>query len=407
MLAMELTPKLIEEAEFRETRKGYDRDQVDDFLEEAAASVAKLLSQLAETRQRAEAAEARLAAAAADGDSATAASAGPAGPDPKALEANTDELKRTLVLGQRTADAAIREARAEAARLQAEAKDKSSRQVAEAETRARQTVIDADREAEQLRTEAQSRLLSEVQALEGIREELRSDADLIDRYVGEQREQLRGGLQELQRLLDDPKGFRLAPAPPHRDVRLPDFVETSAAPPTDAWPAPEAAPVADPGEQGADSAAGAPDVRNSPPVGAVSLPRQKPGDQVAARSSPVLDLTRPAEGGPPTDAGPEPAPATAPTDDGPAARAAGPTADDGPSTQAAPPSRDDSAPTQAVPQLVGDADEDAFLAELRKAMTDSEPLGPRDTVDSGAPPAVPRRAPDDSARPRPRFGRRR
>lgn len=406
MLAMELTPKLIEEAEFRETRKGYDRDQVDDFLEEAAASVAKLLSQLAETRQRAEAAEARLAAAA-DGDFATAASAGPAGPDPKALEANTDELKRTLVLGQRTADAAIREARAEAARLQAEAKDKSSRQVAEAETRARQTVIDADREAEQLRTEAQSRLLSEVQALEGIREELRSDADLIDRYVEEQREQLRGGLQELQRLLDDPKGFRLAPAPPHRDVRLPDFVDTSTAPPTEASAAPEAAPATDPGEQGADTGAGAPDVRNSPPVGAVSLPRQKPGDQVAARPGPALDLTGAAEGGPPTDTGPEPAPATAPVDDGPAARAAGPTADDGPSTQAAAPSTDDSAPTQAVPQLVGDADEDAFLAELRKAMTDSEPLGPRDTVDSGAPPAVPRRAPDDSARPRPRFGRRR
>jgi hypothetical protein len=43
-------------------------------------------------------------------------------------------------------------------------------------------------------------------------------------------------------------------------------------------------------------------------------------------------------------------------------------------------------------------EEDAYLAELRKAMVDDEPLGPRDDPDDYEPPAAPARS---------RFGRRR
>jgi hypothetical protein len=49
------------------------------------------------------------------------------------------------------------------------------------------------------------------------------------------------------------------------------------------------------------------------------------------------------------------------------------------------------------------SDDDAFLAELRKAMLDDEPLGPRDEFSpSGA-----EGFEDDLSRSRPRFGRRR
>lgn len=381
---MDLTPKLIEEAEFRETRKGYDRDQVDDFLEEAAASVAKLLSELAEARQRAAAAEAKLAAA---GRGAPPATAAPAGPDPKALEDNTEELKRTLVLAQRTADAAIREARAEASRLQGEAQEKSSRQVAEAEARAQQTVLDADQEAERRRTEAQGRLISEIQTLEATREQLRTDANLIERHVEEQRQQLRTALQELQRLLDDPEGLRLAPAPPHRDVPLPDFVgtPTADAPPAEGAPAAAAAPAPEPAtDGGSQTGQPLPPTEHVPAAAASAAPDRTEDQEPAVAGSPVYRSLR---GDSEAAARDEPADETADETEGPAV--------------------EDTPPTQAVPQLVGDADEDAFLAELRKAMTDSEPLGPRDTAATSATPAVDRRGPDGGARSRPRFGRRR
>ena len=381
MRAMELTPKLIEEAEFRETRKGYDRDQVDDFLEEAAASVATLLSQLAEARQRADAAEAKLAAAAAaaagDGAADAAAIAVPTGPDPKVLEENAEELKRTLVLAQRTADAAIREARAEATRLQAES-----------EARAQQTVLDADQEAERRRTEAHAGLLVEIQTLESTRDELRNDADLIERHVQAQRQQLRAAVEELQRLLDDPESLRVAPPPPHRDVPLPGFV---VAPTTDGAPA-EGTPAEGTPAEGA--AAGA----QATGSGAEGAPVD--GSAVAPQGGSQLDLSGLAQGAAPAQDRAEGAAASSPGQDDSGDGAA-------PAGDGETPAEEESAPTEAVPQLVGDADEDAFLAELRKAMTDSEPLGPRDAGARGAPPAVPRRAPDDSARPRPRFGRRR
>ena len=100
---MDLTPKLLTEGtDFQQVRRGYDPDEVDDFLERVAAAVSRLQGQLVEANRRAEAAEA----------AATRERVGPAQPGPE--NALVEEMQRTLVLAQRTADAAVREAREEA-----------------------------------------------------------------------------------------------------------------------------------------------------------------------------------------------------------------------------------------------------------------------------------------------------
>lgn len=449
---MELTPKAIEEAEFRQTFRGYDVDQVDEFLEQVAAGVASLMKKLD-------------AASAAGGRSATPArrdapTASPAAkPAPTSIEDNTDELRRTLILAQRTADAAIREAKEEAARLVAEARNSSSRQVAEADAKAKKLVADAEaqaaaivaeaaRMAEQHRTSAHARLLSEVEALEGTREQLRSDANVIDRHVEEQRQQLRGALAELQRLIDDPQGLQLGPPPEERLIEKPQFdpLERIGPAPTAASLTPEPArqdptpprsgPAdrVEPAEQGSphgpDGSAGS---ATSSPI-EISLPEPPPPAAVpdswaSMRDDPVepvVDHTQPPAGAaaavgqdrydergdarpPATDTQPpgldqRPAPL-------PPVTAADPAPPDATPPHATPVVGDNNQgdsggePTHATPQLVGDADEDAFLAELRKAMTDDEPLGPKQGADLRVrPPAT---TSDEFPRSRSRFGRRR
>ena len=61
-------------------------------------------------------------------------------------------------------------------------------------------------------------------------------------------------------------------------------------------------------------------------------------------------------------------------------------------------------PTEAMPAVDESESEDAFLAELRKAMLDDEPLGPREEGDLNPIPAAPE---DEPGRGRSRFGRRR
>ncbi len=59
---MELTPQLLtDEIDFRIAVRGYDRNEVDDFLERVAVAVGQLQSQLAKAVARAKAAEKRFA----------------------------------------------------------------------------------------------------------------------------------------------------------------------------------------------------------------------------------------------------------------------------------------------------------------------------------------------------------
>lgn len=317
---MELTLKrLLEQAEFSRTKRGYTPEEVDDFLDRAVAMATKVEARLtqamaqetvepapgtspeeieAEVSRRVDAALAEQRA------QAPAVEAEPAAD-------KVDEVSRTLVLAQRTADAAVKEAREDAARL-----------LADAETRASEARTELTKQIDVERSEAQKRLAEEIATLEGAREALRSDVGVLERHVEEQRNQLRSTVNELQRLLDDPAGFRLAPTPALLDPEIPEIE-----------PEPDPAPEAE--------------------------PEPEPEAPVKVEDLSFADVDH-------------------------APPAVGP-------------------PTQPVSAVDLDHD-DPFLDELRKAMSDEEPLGPRDSADHG--PQDPSAFGDDDRRSW-RFGKKR
>jgi len=317
---MDVTPQLLHDVECGLAKRGgYNTQDVDDFLERLAVGLERQEAQLQEARQRLDAAEARAAEAerrAAEAEQ-RASSTGDA----------DETLKRTLVLAQRTADAAIREAREEAARTLASAQEQSERMLADA----RAAVARAEAEAEQAARAAHERtreeVLAEMAELEAARDRLRGDVEALDAYLASQRDRIRSTVDQLQALLEDPGALAATSAPALSDTSLAELAP-------DAVPADRPPLVADPD-----------------PELHLEAEEQAPWDDTHWDEAEAY----------------EPAPAE---DPGPA--------------------------TQPVDVLADEAeDEDEYLRELRKAMTDESPLGPRDEDEGAAEP------------PRQRFGRRR
>jgi DivIVA domain-containing protein len=318
---MEMSREVIENFQFRESRKGYDMREVDDFLEKLAVAFAQVQERLREAEQRAEAAQARVAEAqrrAAEAERRVAESES----QPRA-EVETDEtetLRRTLILAQRTADAAIKEA------------EEHARQVrAEAEAHAAGLRSSAEAEARVSMEEARRQVTEEMHQLEGVRDSMQQDIRLLEAHVEEHRERLRASVNDLQRVIDDPASLVVGPSPEITGASAPVEEEVGWQPDdfTDVEPEPPAA-VVEPGPA---------------PEPFVPLTFD---DDVRPAAAPA----------PPPESswlGDEDWAAPAPAGD-----------DDGP-------------PTEAVDALGSrDAGDDEYLAELRKAMTDDSPLGPRD-----------------------------
>src|SRR5262245_44088635 len=107
---MDVTPQVINEVEFHQKMRGYDPDEVDDFLERVATAVGQLTERLHEAESRAATADRRtfdLERKVREFDERP-----PARDDDEDIET----IKRTLVLAQKTADAAVNEAKDEAQR---------------------------------------------------------------------------------------------------------------------------------------------------------------------------------------------------------------------------------------------------------------------------------------------------
>jgi DivIVA domain-containing protein len=357
---MDLTPQVINEVEFAMARKGYDPDQVDEFLERVAVAVGQLQDQLGEARERAAMAERRVADAERRlGERGLRPEPAPAAPGPPpslggpvdpgvaaAAEAELESLKRTLLLAQKTADAAIREAQEEASRTVASAHEQADTLVRQARAEADKLVQNAEGEARKAHDDTRQRISHEVQQLEEARNVLRGDVSALERHVDEQRRRLRSAVADLQRLLDD----RLRPveAPETSTVTVPDLADDRPA------PAPAPAPAAPPAYE-------------EPPAAVVE-------DEPALVPEPE----------PQRSSGPPPGPA--PSLDDPFADL-----DPGPPTQ----------PTRRVPNFdPAPSDDDAYLSELRKAML--EDTGAPDVQDADR-----FGDPDDPGQSRSRFGRRR
>src|SRR3954454_20874464 len=149
---MDLSPKTLREFEFREKLRGYHPEDVDQFLERVAAGIEALQDKLRQTTERAVHAE-ELAAATGETD---------------------DALRRTLILAQKTADAAIEEAMTQATDI-----------VATAEQQATSIVEEAKQEAARLAAEAQAQLRDDLASLEEARAQLRENANQLEQWIGE------------------------------------------------------------------------------------------------------------------------------------------------------------------------------------------------------------------------------
>src|SRR5262245_44365375 len=113
---MELSPKTIASMSFPIVKRGFDQDHVRAWLAKLARGVEELHNRALQAEARARMAEAAAPgdaaapAAAPGGAGAAGAAAGSGAPDAASMESIT----KTLLIAQRTADAAVAEARDEA-----------------------------------------------------------------------------------------------------------------------------------------------------------------------------------------------------------------------------------------------------------------------------------------------------
>lgn len=168
---MEISAKVLREVEFRTALRGYDTDDVDEFLENVAVEVDRLQAELRQALERAERAERALR---------------------ERPPAEDDEsLRRTLVLAQRTADLAIKEAQEEAARIVEGAKGEAGALLEQAREAARR-----------LGAQAQQRLEEQVARLTSQRDALRREAEELAGLLEAERSRLREALSAALRVVE-------------------------------------------------------------------------------------------------------------------------------------------------------------------------------------------------------------
>lgn len=199
------TPYSLPMPEFRQKRQGYHPDEVDEWIDGAFALVEQVNREMSSLRDQLYQAQQAAQSAAASGGGAQQQSS---------TSNELDEtLRRTLVLAQKTADAAIAEAKEEATRISNEARNESER-----------VINDANESARRLAQDAQQHVRADVLKLEAARTELQNDVNKLRAYLDEERDRIRETLSNALSLLD--KGVDEGrPIPPISEVQIP--AETS------------------------------------------------------------------------------------------------------------------------------------------------------------------------------------
>jgi cell division initiation protein len=150
---MEISGRILREVEFRDRLRGYDTDEVDEYLEKVAVAVDELVAELGAVRDKL----VRHSETGVDDDS----------------------LRRVLVLAQRTADLAVREAREEAAAL-----------IEDARLEATALTAEAREEAGRMRADAEGDARAQIGALEARRVELNRQVEELERTAAVERSRL-------------------------------------------------------------------------------------------------------------------------------------------------------------------------------------------------------------------------
>jgi DivIVA domain-containing protein len=176
-------------AEFRLSLRGYDVDEVDDFLERAAVEADQLREQVRQAALQVAQANERVRQLESAGG-APAAPAAPAAERPEAPVAPvaaaaagataSDTVAKMIEMAERFVEQTRRDAEEDAAKV----------------------VADAQERARQLATDAQQRLADEVARLEGLRHRLGEDVEKMARQLESERTRLSGSLHELLGWID-------------------------------------------------------------------------------------------------------------------------------------------------------------------------------------------------------------
>lgn len=126
---------LVSEIKFRERRRGYDHEEVDNYVKTVSRAAAQAKERIAELERRLARFESQ------------------AGTDAGGTEIR-ETLLRTLVLAQRTADSAVSEARSEAKSITDSAKERAAKTVSEAEAAANERLRSAEERADRMLAES-------------------------------------------------------------------------------------------------------------------------------------------------------------------------------------------------------------------------------------------------------------
>ena len=172
--------------EFRETLKGYHRDDVDEYLEKAAVEAEGLQEQLRQGGERLRQAAERIAQLEAE------LAAKPAEMPPAEPAVADDTLQRTLVLAQKFVDETKADAEAHATRI-----------LADADAKARTLTDQAQHQASQIQAESEQRLREEISRLEGARGQLSNQIESMSRHLESERQRLRSALADLLDWVDE------------------------------------------------------------------------------------------------------------------------------------------------------------------------------------------------------------
>jgi DivIVA domain-containing protein len=179
--------------EFRETLKGYHRDDVDEYLEKAAVEAEGLQEQLRQSGERLRQAAERISHLESTLDQQPAHESAPA-------MVGDDTLQRTLLLAQKFVDETKADSEAQATRL-----------IAEADAKARMVTEQATAKATQIAAESEHRLKEEIGRLEESRGRLSHEVETMSRHLEGERNRLRTALGDILRWVDQ----NVQPSPTH------------------------------------------------------------------------------------------------------------------------------------------------------------------------------------------------
>jgi DivIVA domain-containing protein len=230
---MDGTPQFLTDVKFAERRKGYDPEQVDNYLSQISDRVAQLQDMVREATARADEAEAKISEAKRARSVAEAQVdklradverlEGESASRPVDEQAEVEHASKVLLMAQKTADATVEDANRTAGATLADAQREAAAMLAAAESDAANLRGEAKRQIDELVQQRRTEILSEVSSLEKVRDDVAGDVSALEQHLETQRANLRSGVEALKRLLDDPASLRSTPPPALSDASLSDI----------------------------------------------------------------------------------------------------------------------------------------------------------------------------------------